>query len=159
MAGASRSEASGVGGGTLRPRCFVIRHSSFGFSHSLACASANLFQNCVDSVEQSVHLGLRANGDAEIISRGRVLEPPDKNFSCAEFFQPDSSRKTNRPSQNKIRLAGENIEALSLQLAAEIVPVGNNPLEVVFVIVQMVQSGFGGDLAESIDVIAIPNAV
>ena len=101
----------------------------------------------------------RANRDSQIILHLRPVEPAHKDFLGAQTLQPCLRRKSRRPGENEIRPARQNPETQLRQFAAQPFARGDDFFEIRPVIRQIVQRGFGGNLAQAVHIVTVANLV
>src|SRR5580658_649929 len=88
-----------------------------------------------------------------------MVKPADKDFFCPQLLQPQLGGKRRGLNEDKVGLARKHTESQDSQRVGEPFAGRNDLFEVHAVIIQVIQRGLRGDLAQAVDIVTVADFV
>jgi len=125
----------------------------------IPCPPERSPQDALDLPEQGIHFGFRADRDPEVVANRGCVEPPDEDPSVTELAEPFDGGEPRGMDQEEIGLTGKDAESEPGEGLVDALPGGTDPVEATVVVGEAGERGEGGDLAQAINVVAVPDFV
>ena len=102
-----------------------------------------------------------ADGNSEAVANGRIGEPTDENSLLSELFLPGGGgfRTAWRGNEEEVGGARCYVKSELRQRSGELISFLGDGLKVFAVVGKVIQGGKGGDLGQSVDVVAVADFV